>query len=621
MLLYLFAVFFVITTAQSQGSNLTNDTSPDAWSNRSRHSHFPLLVLPDQILYPDLTSSQPLTTYGTIRGYGWIFYKFYVPPDSDSMIDLVLLLESSAGQDNCKGFYVSVNLNSERPQVEDRATSAVGHQSFWDNVLYTFFRMTQESILCESCSHVGVSEKHSNTSPNGTWWFMVQTRGGMSPAHDNVTCTFKTQLVVRDRTHFVRLGTILVLTIGGVLVVRLILFLKMFLSPQFVIVPWNATFVMILTMPPKYIAFWLKAFFRFLKLRVEGFWDWLQLRTRDMRGGGPERELITPGNNTIEMTSVASDASPPSSISHEADNTSEDSEAISCRICRDETSQEELIQPCACTGTMAYVHRACLDQWRSQCLLRDPTTAARCEVCHAQFAVSEQYTRLDIAARLMRAEARHAMSHFLEWVCAFLLVVVVGYVATAGLGSVSCTSVWHSVRHTSPLHIEHYVIGFVFYTLSTWLVYHVGYICYWMENNEEDDVRPYRQSTRLVQGMVWVIASSVWSGYALKFLLYLSFDFVVWDNEVGLISGFCVLCLLAGALGLVMAGVSTAVRAATTPRGGAEPPPDEADDDLPEGDRPITNNGPEEVLTADERGVDEHGEDRGAREGPPGEDT
>lgn len=38
--------------------------------------------------------------------------------------------------------------------------------------------------------------------------------------------------------------------------------------------------------------------------------------------------------------------------------------ALMCRICHcEETSEEYLITPCYCTGTLRHVHQCCLQQW------------------------------------------------------------------------------------------------------------------------------------------------------------------------------------------------------------------------------------------------------------------
>eukprot|EP00166_Cyanidium_caldarium_P002991 ctg_287.g209 len=49
-----------------------------------------------------------------------------------------------------------------------------------------------------------------------------------------------------------------------------------------------------------------------------------------------------------------------------------------CRICHD-TEPNELLRPCDCTGTLAYVHRECLEKWLQQ------VTQYKCEICGKQY--------------------------------------------------------------------------------------------------------------------------------------------------------------------------------------------------------------------------------------------
>ncbi|XP_045474863.1 E3 ubiquitin-protein ligase MARCHF3-like [Harmonia axyridis] len=53
--------------------------------------------------------------------------------------------------------------------------------------------------------------------------------------------------------------------------------------------------------------------------------------------------------------------------------------SIVCRICYDADSNEELITPCRCKGTVAYVHRSCLETWLAE------ANATNCELCHQAF--------------------------------------------------------------------------------------------------------------------------------------------------------------------------------------------------------------------------------------------
>lgn len=52
-----------------------------------------------------------------------------------------------------------------------------------------------------------------------------------------------------------------------------------------------------------------------------------------------------------------------------------------CRICLD-SGGEDLIAPCHCKGTQKYVHRSCLDSWRST---REGFAFAHCTECRAVF--------------------------------------------------------------------------------------------------------------------------------------------------------------------------------------------------------------------------------------------
>nr|VDD42126.1 unnamed protein product [Brassica oleracea] len=73
----------------------------------------------------------------------------------------------------------------------------------------------------------------------------------------------------------------------------------------------------------------------------------------------------------------------------------EDSESVSacCRFClmENDGGGDELISPCMCKGTQKFVHRSCLDHWRS---LSDGGFAfSNCTTCNAQFHLPEFVSR------------------------------------------------------------------------------------------------------------------------------------------------------------------------------------------------------------------------------------
>lgn len=65
---------------------------------------------------------------------------------------------------------------------------------------------------------------------------------------------------------------------------------------------------------------------------------------------------------------------------------SSDTGAPECWICRDTSSPEPLIQPCACTGSMSGVHASCVEQWirhHRRSAVNDEVP--RCSVCHQPY--------------------------------------------------------------------------------------------------------------------------------------------------------------------------------------------------------------------------------------------
>ncbi|KAG5272658.1 hypothetical protein AALO_G00167940 [Alosa alosa] len=55
-----------------------------------------------------------------------------------------------------------------------------------------------------------------------------------------------------------------------------------------------------------------------------------------------------------------------------------------CRICHEGGAQEELLSPCECAGTLATIHRSCLEHWLSA------SSTSFCELCHFQFSVQRK---------------------------------------------------------------------------------------------------------------------------------------------------------------------------------------------------------------------------------------
>lgn len=60
-------------------------------------------------------------------------------------------------------------------------------------------------------------------------------------------------------------------------------------------------------------------------------------------------------------------------------------QGATCRICGYNDGQEDIIRPCNCTGAATYVHRGCLNRWRT--ISPFPDALYKCEFCNTPFSL------------------------------------------------------------------------------------------------------------------------------------------------------------------------------------------------------------------------------------------
>ena len=63
-------------------------------------------------------------------------------------------------------------------------------------------------------------------------------------------------------------------------------------------------------------------------------------------------------------------------------------ESLVCRICLENDSINNLIYPCKCSGNSKYVHKNCLNEWRT--LSGNNERFTTCEICHYRFKLRSQ---------------------------------------------------------------------------------------------------------------------------------------------------------------------------------------------------------------------------------------
>lgn len=62
---------------------------------------------------------------------------------------------------------------------------------------------------------------------------------------------------------------------------------------------------------------------------------------------------------------------------------------IECRICLEDSTNEQLISPCGCDGTAKWVHESCLQRWREENVGND--NARRCEICNVHYLIEREH--------------------------------------------------------------------------------------------------------------------------------------------------------------------------------------------------------------------------------------
>ncbi|XP_033225201.1 E3 ubiquitin-protein ligase MARCH3-like [Belonocnema kinseyi] len=85
--------------------------------------------------------------------------------------------------------------------------------------------------------------------------------------------------------------------------------------------------------------------------------------------------VIVLSENTINSSSIYQ-----SNSTHEKRNAN----SLCCRICHEDGSSGELIDPCECSGSLRLVHTSCLEKWLSV------SNTDRCEICKFTYSIEKK---------------------------------------------------------------------------------------------------------------------------------------------------------------------------------------------------------------------------------------
>ena len=81
-------------------------------------------------------------------------------------------------------------------------------------------------------------------------------------------------------------------------------------------------------------------------------------------------------------------------------------EKSTCRFCLDDEFQEDLFVPCLCSGTAQFVHRRCLQEWRSQDI--HSLNYTRCQECLYEYEMTNNISNvLSFWIRICKCLSQH----------------------------------------------------------------------------------------------------------------------------------------------------------------------------------------------------------------------
>ncbi|KAG8347753.1 RING variant domain [Trypanosoma vivax] len=132
-----------------------------------------------------------------------------------------------------------------------------------------------------------------------------------------------------------------------------------------------------------------------------------------------------------------------------------------CRICRDDEVDESVISPCECIGSVRWVHRSCLDEWRISSVGRNKEYVRLCEICRKPF-------RIGISRHKLLWKIFLSVSRFL---LLLFMIVAVFSLSTVGLritlGEMTCHSPWRRVSYSTMFRIDGLVLTSFMYLMLT----------------------------------------------------------------------------------------------------------------------------------------------------------
>ncbi|KAG5471410.1 hypothetical protein LSCM1_01496 [Leishmania martiniquensis] len=219
-----------------------------------------------------------------------------------------------------------------------------------------------------------------------------------------------------------------------------------------------------------------------------------------------------------------------------------------CRICREGSDVAPLIVPCACTGSVRFVHATCLDRWRIESAKRNLANVNHCEICKEPFRVSIQ------RSMLLWESWQHILGAACLFLTCFFMVIVATTLTHVIFGEMSCLASYHQVAYSTMFRFEGISLTLFIYCIVMLLVLFANLIVYsWFRSRldveeyveEMHIVPPFytRRNILLVVLVCIVLLAQVHAtGYLLKYFLYKT-SHIAWNWETSPLIGGVVFSL------------------------------------------------------------------------------
>ncbi|XP_042424155.1 uncharacterized protein LOC122011830 [Zingiber officinale] len=175
----------------------------------------------------------------------------------------------------------------------------------------------------------------------------------------------------------------------------------------------------------------------------------------------PEEEKSPKDSDPLIRRQAATESSSSSEGSDEIkDEEADAGSPACCRICleNDSVPDDELISPCMCKGTQQFVHRSCLDHWRS---VKEGFAFSHCTTCKAQFHLRIEYLE-DYSWRKIKFRIFVARDVLLVFLAVQTVIATIGCIAYSldknGNFRNSFSDSWDSILSKHPIPF-YYCIG------------------------------------------------------------------------------------------------------------------------------------------------------------------